>query len=204
MTTPQYFASASEFRAWLESHHDSATELVVGFYRVDSGRPHMTWTEAVREALCYGWIDGLVKSIDDTRYSRRFTPRRPRSIWSAVNIRHVQELLAQTRMHAAGIAAFEARTERRSGIYSFEQRSVDLPEPFGTMVQSNRAAAAFWNAQPKAYRKAAAWWVVSAKQDATRLRRAQLLVTHSERGERVPQFVSNTRTSTHGKRGTPT
>lgn len=204
MAAPLFFTSAAGFRTWLESHHESSTELVVGFHRVDTGRPSMTWTESVREALCFGWIDGVVKRLDDQRYTRRFTPRKARSIWSAVNIRHVQELMVNGSMRPAGLAAFAARAENRSGVYSFEQRSVELPEPFAGILNGNRTAQQFWTAQPASYRKAAAWWVVSAKQDPTRHRRLQLLVQYSAQGERVPQFVSSPRTPTNTKRGTST
>lgn len=109
--TPRYFASAADFRRWLETHHESQRELVVGFHKVGTGTPSMTWTESVREALCFGWIDGIRRRIDDERYSIRFTPRKSGSIWSAVNLRHVDELLAAGRMQAAGLAAHAARTD---------------------------------------------------------------------------------------------
>lgn len=201
MPKPRFFTSADRFRQWLESHHDSDTEIVVGFHRIDTGRPSMTWAEAVREALCFGWIDGIVKRLDDTRYTRRFTPRKPGSIWSAVNIRHAEQLIAEGRMHPAGLAAFGARTANRSGIYSFEQRSVDLPEPFASALRANAKALAFWEGQPASYRKAATWWVVSAKQDATRHRRMKSLVEYCRTGERVPQFVSTKAPSTTKTKG---
>ena len=172
----------------------------MGFHRIDTGRPSMSWTEAVREALCFGWIDGVVKRLDDERYTRRFTPRKAGSIWSKVNIRHAEELIQNGQMQPAGLAAFAARTENRSGIYSFEQRTVELPEPFSGMLKQRRAASTFWAAQPASYRKAVVWWVISAKQEATRLRRLQLLIDHCERGERVPQFTS-TSASTKSRGG---
>lgn len=190
MTAPKFFRSAAQFRSWLEAHHDSATELVVGFHRVETGLPSMTWTESVREALCFGWIDGRVERLDDARYTRRFTPRKPRSIWSAVNVRHVEELIALGRMLPAGLAAYEARTANRSGVYSFEQRSVELPEPFASKLKASSKAFAFWEAQPPSYRKAATWWVISAKQEATRERRCDTLIAHCLKRERIPQFVS--------------
>lgn len=202
MQTPRFFTSAAAFRTWLEAHHDSASELVVGFHRIATGEPGMTWAEAVREALCFGWIDGVVKRLDDTRYTRRFTPRRPGSIWSTVNVRHAEELIADGRMRAAGLAAFRARTADRSGIYSFEQRSVDLPEPFAAQLQSSPPALEFWERQSASYRKAVAWWVVSAKQDATRHRRMRTLVEYSARGERIPQFAGPGAPPTTTSRGT--
>lgn len=188
---PRFFKSAAQFRTWLEAHHDSETEIVVGFYRVESGKPSMTWTESVREALCFGWIDGIVKSIDAMSYQRRFTPRKPRSIWSKVNIRHVEELIAENRMTAAGLAAFNVRTEYRSGIYSFEQPDFELPDPFITELKKNKKAFVFWEKQPPKYRKAAAWWIVSAKQEPTRHRRLKLLVEYCSKGERLPQFTAS-------------
>ena len=163
----------------------------------------MTWTEAVREALCVGWIDGLVKSLDETRYTRRFTPRKARSVWSAVNIRHVRELLAEGRMQPAGIAAFEARPDSQLHGYSLKTRSAILPEPFASTLQRHRAASKFWESQPASYRQATVHWVVTAKQEATRQRRLLSLVEHSANGERIPQFVSPTGKSTTSKRGKP-
>lgn len=189
MTAPRFFSDAAEFRTWLKTHHDSVTELVVGFHRVNTGTPCMTWTEAVREALCFGWIDGIVKRIDDATYSRRFTPRKARSIWSAVNVRHAQELIDSGRMEPAGFAAFEARTDGRSGVYSFEQPTLALPEPFARALRDTTGAQAFWESLPASYRQAAVWWVVSAKQPATRERRATALIQHCADRQRLPQFV---------------
>lgn len=149
----------------------------------------MTWSQAVREALCFGWIDGIVKRIDDERYQRRFTPRKPRSIWSSVNVKHANELIAEGKMHPAGHAAFSARTENRSGIYSFEQRSVELPEQYATTLHSNKKALAYWEKAPASYRKAAMWWIISAKQEPTRVRRLALLMECSENGERIPMLT---------------
>lgn len=159
----------------------------------------MKWAEAVREALCFGWIDGIVRRLDDERYTRRFTPRKSGSIWSKVNIRHAEELIAAGRMRPAGLAVFQARTENRSGIYSFEQRTVDLPEPFLGILRQQRVALKYWEAQPMSYRRAVAWWVISAKQDATKHRRLQLLIAHSAKGVRLPQFTSTSRGSIKSK-----
>ena len=191
MSAPHFFESAASFRHWLEAHHDSATEIVVGFHRKATGQPTMSWAESVREALCFGWIDGVVRRLDDNRYTRRFTPRTARSIWSAVNIRHVEQLMAEGRMCAAGLRAFAARTEDRSGIYSFEQPSVELPQPFAALLRDDAHAASFWDAQPASYRKAVAWWITSAKQEPTRQRRFGRLLEHTTRGERVPQFTES-------------
>ncbi len=187
---PRFFASAAEFRSWLEAHHDSATELVVGFHRVDTGTPCMTWTESVREALCFGWIDGLVKRIDDTTYQRRYTPRKARSVWSAVNVRHVSELIAEGLMQPSGRAAFASRGTAHEVGYSLKGRSAEMPEPYASLLTQHRTAHAFWNAQPKSYRQAVVWHIVSAKRDATRARRFQSLVDYASRGERLPQYDS--------------
>lgn len=190
MPAPVFFPSADKFRRWLESHHGSESEIVVGFYRVDTGKPTMSWSESVREAICFGWIDGHVKRIDDTSYTRRFTPRKTASIWSKANIQHAEQLIAEGRMHAAGLAAFNARTAKRSGVYSFEQESVELTEPFLSEFRRNKRAFEFWERQPASYRRTATWWVINAKQEATRHRRMKTLIEYCRKGERVPQFVS--------------
>ena len=187
---PRFFASATEFRSWLEAHHDSTTELVVGFHRVETGTPCMTWTESVREALCFGWIDGLVKRIDDNTYHRRFTPRKARSVWSAVNVRHVNELIAEGRMLPDGLAAFESRGAAHEVGYSLKSRPTEMPEPFASQLRDHRTAQAFWDSQPRSYRQAVIWHVVSAKQDTTRARRFQSLIDYASRGERLPQYDS--------------
>ncbi len=187
---PKFFKTPSDWRKWLEHHHTSATELLVGFYKKDSGKPSMTWPQSVDEALCFGWIDGIRKSIDDVSYTIRFTPRKPRSIWSAVNIRRAKELNERGLLQSAGLKAFAARQENRSGIYSYEQRSPELPSQYQKILNKNSAAAKYFKAQPPSYRKAANWWVQSAKQEETRLKRLDKLIYHSERAERIPQFTA--------------
>jgi uncharacterized protein YdeI (YjbR/CyaY-like superfamily) len=186
---PAYFATPADFRIWLEQHHASAQSLLVGFHKKGTGRPSLTWPESVDEALCFGWIDGIRRSVDADRYTIRFTPRKPGSVWSAVNIQKIQVLIDQGRMTPAGLAAFERRKENRSGIYSYEQRGVDLPEPYLGILRENAAARAFFEKQSATYRKQATWWVVSAKQEKTRLSRLETLVECSSRAERIPQFV---------------
>jgi len=180
-----FFPTASAFREWLEANHAAARELWVGYYKVGSGRPSLTWPESVDEALCFGWIDGLRKSIDDVSYKIRFTARRPRSIWSAVNIKRVEEMIRLGRMHPAGLKAYEARTENRSGIYAYEQRTAELPQPYAGMLQANGPAWDFFHSQPPSYRKAIHWWVVSAKTEATRLKRLQKLIDTFAAGRRL-------------------
>ena len=193
MPDAMYFRGAAEFRRWLVKHHASATELLVGFHKRETGEASLTWPESVDEALCVGWIDGIRRRVDDRRYSIRFTPRRPGSIWSAVNIRRAEALIAEGRMRRAGLVAFEARKEHRSGIYAYEQRVVDLPEPYATALRRGRKAHAFFKDQPASYRKAAVWYVVSAKREATRRRRLALLITCSATGRRLPQFLPTRR-----------
>src|SRR4051812_8826673 len=186
---PTFFPTPVAFRAWLERHHADADALLVGFHKVGSGKPSMTWPESVDEALCFGWIDGVRKSLDGSRYTIRFTPRRPGSVWSSVNIRRVQALMEQGRMRPAGLKAFQARRENKSGIYSYEQRRVDLEEPYQGLLKKNRAAWSFFEKQPASYRKAVSWWIVSAKKEETRLRRLDKLMAYSARSERVPEYT---------------
>jgi uncharacterized protein YdeI (YjbR/CyaY-like superfamily) len=186
---PRFFHTASDFRAWLQRHHATAAELLVGFHRKSSGKPSITWLEAVDEALCYGWIDGIRKRVDDERYTIRFTPRRAGSIWSAVNIRRARALAAEGSMAAAGHKAFEARRSNRSGRYSYEQRPRELTAPYARMLARNAAAGKFFLAQIPSYRRAATWWVLSAKKEETRLKRARALIELSARGKQIPQFL---------------
>jgi uncharacterized protein YdeI (YjbR/CyaY-like superfamily) len=183
-TTPKFFRTPAAFRAWLDRHHASEKELWVGFYKVKSGRGGMVYREALDEVLCYGWIDGLVKRVDEDCYTQRFTPRRSDSTWSLVNLRRVKELIAQGRMHAAGLAAFEGRNPRKAGLYSFEQKP-KLAPAFTRQLKANAAARAFFDAQPPGYRRLATWWVMSAKKDETRARRFAMLLDDSAAGRRV-------------------
>jgi len=186
---PIFFASAAEFRAWLEQHHAQAQELLVGYYKVGSGKPSLTWPESVDEALCFGWIDGLRKRLDDERYTIRFTPRKPRSTWSAVNVQRVAVLTAEGRMRPAGLKAFEARSADKTSIYSYEQRKAARLSPAQTRAfKANPAAWAYFQAQPAWYRTAATWWVVSAKKEETRERRLAQLIADSAAGRGIPQL----------------
>jgi uncharacterized protein YdeI (YjbR/CyaY-like superfamily) len=181
-----FFRTSAEFREWLTTHHATKNELLVGYHKKGSGRPSMTWPESVDQALCFGWIDGIRRSLDDTSYAIRFTPRRPGSIWSRVNIQRAHVLIEQGQMQPAGLRAFEARRENTSGLYSYEQRKVDLEEPYRRRLKKNKAAWSFFQAQPPSYRKAICWWIVSAKKEETRLKRLDKLVTVSARGRRLP------------------
>ena len=185
---PVFFKTPAEFNKWLKKNHDSAAELLVGFYKTGSGKPSITWPESVDEALCYGWIDGIRRSIDEESYSIRFTPRKAKSTWSNVNINKVAELKKQGRMQAPGLAAFEARTDQRSGIYSFEQKNPELPAAFLKEFRSHKKAWEFFQSQPPSYQKTASWWVISAKQEATRLKRMDILIEDSGNGLRIKQL----------------
>jgi uncharacterized protein YdeI (YjbR/CyaY-like superfamily) len=185
----QFFKSPGDFRKWLEKHHAGTPELWVGYYKKSSGRPSITWPESVDEALCFGWIDGLRKRVDEFSYTIRFTPRRTGSIWSAVNVKRARELGDQGLMKPAGLKAFEARKENKSGIYSYEQRSDKLPAPYQKRLRQNKTAWDFFQAQTPSYRKAAGWWVVSAKKEETRLKRLESLIEYSEQGGLIPQFI---------------
>ena len=186
---PVFFASAEEFRAWLEEHHERAEEVWVGFWRKATGRPTMTWSDAVDEALCFGWIDGIRKRIDDQSYANRFTPRRPGSNWSAVNVRKVAGLRESGRMTPAGLRAYEQRREDRTQMYSYEQRhEARLDEEQLREFQANREAWAFIEAQPPGYRQTAVYWVASAKRPETRARRLETLIACSAAGNRLPQL----------------
>lgn len=186
---PKFFPTPAAFRTWLEVNHATADVLVVGFHKVGSGKPSITWPESVDEALCFGWIDGVRKSLDEHRYTIRFSPRKSRSVWSGVNIKRAEALIENGRMQPAGLKAFEARRENRSGIYSYEQRSVEMPEPYSGLMKANATAWRFFEAQPPYYRKMMAWWIVSAKREETRLKRLKKLMAHTAKGERIPEFA---------------
>jgi uncharacterized protein YdeI (YjbR/CyaY-like superfamily) len=183
---PVYFDSAAEWRAWLKANHDSATEVFVGFHKKGTGKPSMTWSEAVDEALCFGWIDGVRRSVDAERYTNRFTPRKPTSNWSAVNIAKVQALEAAGKMTPAGRAAFERRRDDRAVVYSYEQRYEARFEPAGERrFRANRKAWAYWESQTPSYRAGATYWVMSAKRQETRQRRLDQLIADSAVGRTV-------------------
>jgi uncharacterized protein YdeI (YjbR/CyaY-like superfamily) len=184
-SSPRFFAAASQFRRWLERHHGTAAELWVGYHKKATGLPSITWPESVDEALCFGWIDGVRKSIDEHRYAIRFTPRRSGSTWSAVNLERAAALIEAGRMHAAGLAAHQARREDRTSLYSFEQQEVRFAPQHEARLRRNRAAWTFWQAQPPGYRRTATWWVESAKQEETRLRRLERLIADCAAQRRI-------------------
>ena len=183
--SPVPFATADAFRAWLAAHHSATTELVVAFYTKTSGRGGLTYPEALDEALCFGWIDGVRRKLDADRFTIRFTPRKSGSTWSLVNVRHVERLTKAGRMAPAGIAAFAARDPAKTGLYSFEQRPQEFPAALKKTFQAAKPAWQFWSAQPPGYRRTAIWWVISAKQEATRQRRLAQLIAVSAAGQRI-------------------
>ena len=187
-----FFASAEEFRRWLKNHHETARELWVGFHKKHTGRPTLIWPESVDEALCFGWIDGVRKSVGAEGYVIRFSPRKPRSIWSNVNIRKAQTLVENGRMQAAGHRAFAARDPKKSGIYLFEQRTNPKLAPAELKeFRANSKAWKFFQQQPPGYRRIATWYVVSAKRPETRARRLSILIADSARGQRIGLLKRN-------------
>jgi len=186
---PRFFASPAEWRAWLEKHHADAEELWVGFYKRQSGRPSITWPESVDGALCFGWIDGVRKSIDQVSYKIRFTPRKPRSIWSAINTKRAKELSKLGLMQAAGLAAFEKRDGDRSAIYAYEQRkSAKMSSEFEKQFRANAGAWAFFKAQAPWYQRTSTYWVISAKKQETRVKRLAILIDCSARLRPIPSL----------------
>jgi uncharacterized protein YdeI (YjbR/CyaY-like superfamily) len=184
-----FFATAEHFRAWLERNHASQREASIGFYNRDSGKPSITWPESVDAALCYGWIDGVRNAIDAISYRIRFTPRKPTSIWSAINVKRVTELTKLGLMRPAGVKAFAARTGDKTAIYAYEQRkSARLSRDHEQQFRARKKAWEFFQAQPAWYRRTATYRVVSAKQEETRQRRLEQLIADSERGLSIKEL----------------
>lgn len=186
---PVFFAKPADFRKWLQKNHTKEKELIVGFYKVNSGKPSITWPQSVDEALCFGWIDGIRRSIDEESYCVRFTPRKPTSIWSAVNIKKVEELTEKGLMQPAGIAAFKKRTENKSKIYAYESKAENkLSEAFEKKFKNNKKAWSNFNSLPPSYQKTAIHLVMSAKLEATRLNRLKELIEASAAGEKLKRL----------------
>jgi len=183
---PTFFPTPDDFRAWLEENHGSETELWVGYYKVATGRPSITWPESVDEALCFGWIDGLRKKLDDESYVIRFTPRKPTSNWSAKNITRIEELIAEGRVRPAGLAIYEARDPDKSRVYSFERRkAAKLDAEQEARFRADEAAWELFQSMPPGYRRTAIHWVISAKREATRDRRLETLIEDSAVGRKI-------------------
>ena len=193
---PTFFPTPEDFRAWLEQHHETETELLVGFYRKGTGKPSITWPESVDQALCFGWIDGIRRSIDDESYTIRFTPRKPTSNWSSVNMRKVAELREAGLMRPAGEAAFARRSEERSGIYSYERRmAAAFDASQEREFKAHPQAWEYFQSQPPGYVRTATHWVVSAKREDTRRKRLATLIEDSAHGRRLRHLVSPGRRS---------
>jgi uncharacterized protein YdeI (YjbR/CyaY-like superfamily) len=181
---PKYFKSQSEFRRWLENNHDKEKELWLGFYKKNSGKPSITYPEALDEALCFGWIDGVRRSLGEDSYIQRFTPRRPKSIWSNVNVRHVERLKQLGRMAPPGLAAYALRTPERTGVYAFENSPHKLAVAYEKKFRANKKAWRFFDQMPPSFKRTCIFWVMNAKHEETRLRRLDSLIESSLKGER--------------------
>jgi uncharacterized protein YdeI (YjbR/CyaY-like superfamily) len=185
---PLFFPTPQHFRRWLQKHHATERELVVAFYRKDCDKPSITWPESVEEALCFGWIDGIRRKLDADSYTIRFTPRRSSSIWSQKNLATMARLIEEGRVAPAGLKIYESRDQKKTALYSFERTDAKLPLADEKLFRSNAKAWSFWQSQVPSYRKPATWWVISAKQDATRRRRLETLITCSAKGLKIPHL----------------
>ena len=197
---PSFFETSADLRKRFQELPQTSSELWVGFYKRDSGKGGITYREALDEGLCCGWIDGVRKSVDANSYMIRFTPRRPSSIWSQVNLKRVNELIKLHRVLRAGLTAFQARDPKKSGLYSFENRPGKLDAAFEKELQANQAACVFFQRQPPWYQRTANFWVMSAKKEETRRRRLAVLIQDSERGRTIPPLTrpAKSRAKTHG------
>lgn len=184
-----FFTSQDEFSNWLEAHHAEASELWVGFFRKHTDRAGPTWSEAVDVALCYGWIDGIRKTIDADRYRIRFTPRKPGSIWSAVNVQKATALIEQGKMTPAGMTLFDNRSDAQG--YSAASRQVPLDQAYEDKIRTNHSAWAFFSSLAPSYKRDSIWWVMSAKREATRLKRLEVLINSSAEGQKIPSLRKN-------------
>ena len=184
---PAFFPTEADFRHWLEANHEAAPELLVGFWKKSSGKPSIDWPQARDQALCFGWIDGVRRSLGEDAYTIRFTPRRKGSIWSKVNVERFEALTSAGLMTAAGQAAYE-RDKHRSGIYSYEKPLAELTAEEEALFRKNKAAWADWEKRPPGYRKTVLGWVAGAKRPETRAKRLRELIAVSEEGRRLPQY----------------
>lgn len=187
----KFFSSQAEFRKWLEKNHDTASELLLGFHKKSSGKKSVTYPEALDEALCFGWIDGVRRSIDETSYTTRFTPRKTKSNWSLVNVRHVERLKKAGMMHPAGLAAYEKRDPERTGVYAFENEPAVLSPAYEKKFRQNKKAWEFFQKQPAYYKKLMIFRIMSAKREETRLRRLEQTIEVSEKGIRMGLVKKN-------------
>ncbi len=183
--TPNFFLTQEDFRRWLEENHEKETELIVAFYNIKSGKQTLTWSEAVDQALCFGWIDGVRRKVDEISYSNRFTPRRANSNWSAVNIKKIEDLTEKGLMKPAGFAAFEKRKDEKSAVYAYEKEQKQFSGEFEKRFQGNAKAWDFFEKQANWYKKQMVNWVLTAKQEATRERRLEKLIAESENEKKL-------------------
>ncbi len=193
VSKPTFFATPADFRRWLEKHHEDERELLVGFYKKGSGKPSITWPESVDEALCFGWIDGIRRRIDDDSYSIRFTPRRPDSIWSAVNFKRMGELIAAGRVQPAGLAAFAKRSADKTGVYSYEHQrrtEVRLDPAYEKQLRKDKAAWQYWENETPWYRRIVTRWIMEAKKEETREKRLRELIEASAAGHRIKGVIA--------------
>jgi uncharacterized protein YdeI (YjbR/CyaY-like superfamily) len=186
---PTFFRTAKLFHAWLESHHATHRELIVGFHKINSGKPSMTYPEALDAALCFGWIDGVRRSLGAASYTIRFSPRKRDSTWSAVNLRHVARLKAAGLMQPPGLKVFKERNRAKAKLYAYENRPKRLDPDYARTFKANRRAWTWFEAQAPSYRRVAAWWVMNAKREATRARRLGILIASSASGTKAPPFI---------------
>lgn len=183
---PIYFQDQHEFRKWLEENHNKEPEVIVGYYKVKTMKPSMTWSQSVDQAICFGWIDGIRRSIDQDKYCIRFTPRKPNGIWSNINIKKVEELERKGLMKREGIVAFNERKKSKSGLYSFEQESISkLDDSFKSIFKTNNRAWDFYIKQAPSYQKTTTHWIMSAKQETTRIARLHKLIKACENKSRI-------------------
>jgi len=187
---PKFFTSQEKFRQWLEKNHDRANELLLGFHKKDSGKKSVTYPQALDEALCFGWIDGVRKSLDEKSYTIRFTPRKPRSIWSNVNVGHVERLKKEGRMAEPGLKAYALRDPKRTGIYAFENEPREFSPEFEKKFRANKRAWEFFQSEPPSIRKVCISWVMTAKKEETRLRRLDQLIARAAQGIRSGVLAS--------------
>jgi uncharacterized protein YdeI (YjbR/CyaY-like superfamily) len=201
---PHFFADLAAWRRWLEEHHADAEEISVGFWKRGTGKPSLTWPESVDGALCFGWIDGVRHSIDERRYRIRFTPRRPGSNWSAINVRRIEELIAAGQVHEAGLAAYRARTAEKTAVYAYERAHAAFAPEEERALRANRAAWAHWEKRAPSYRRVATYWVTSAKKPETRARRMATLIADAAAGLPFGQLITAADRKTIRSSPTPT
>ena len=186
---PKFFSNPAKFRKWLEKHHDTSTELMIGFHKKSSGKKSITYPEALDEALCYGWIDGVRRKLNETSYEQRFSPRKPKSIWSLINVRHVERLLKEGRMRPPGLEAYERRDPKRTGIYSFENAPRQFAPTYEKRFRQNKKAWQFFTNEPAYVKKVCIHWVMSARKEETQIRRLEKLIESSANGVRMGVLV---------------